>query len=302
MKQKYIVKLAITGLLLFFIFKQVNPAQTWRHIQAINPLLFFMALFLQIASNSVAALRWHLIMKSIGFSQPFSFFLQSYFKGAFFNQGLPTTIGGDGLRILDCARAGNTENAVYGVFIDRIIGLAGLLLLNLVALTMNRNLLPNRITLPLLVLLVVLLGGLLLLFFLHRVPWLTEIKLFSYPIRLSQKYAQVYNSASAITLQLALSLLTHLLAMGAFYLLGLGMGLDYPLSVYLVLVPPVVLLTILPISLAGWGVREGALVGLFLLVGADRARVVSFSLLYGLTAILASLPGLVVYLRQKHSL
>jgi hypothetical protein len=93
-----------------------------------------------------------------------------------------------------------------------------------------------------------------------------------------------------------------MLAMTAFFILGRDMGLDYPLSVYLVLVPPVVLLIILPVSLAGWGIREGALVGFFLLIGADKARVVSFSLLYGVTALVASLPGLFVYLNQKHNL
>ena len=299
---KYVVKLAITGLLLFFILQQVNPVQTWQHLRSIHPLVFLASLLLQAASSSVAALRWYLIMHAIGFSQSFSFFWGSYFKGALFNQGLPTSIGGDGLRIIDCARQGSTENSIYGVFIDRIIGLAGLLLLNLIALAVNQSLLPARITLPLFLLLLGLLGALVLLFFLHRFPWLTGMKLFAYPVRLSQQYAQVYNSGTAIAIQLALSMLTHLLAMGSFYLLGRGMGLDYSLGVYLVLVPPVVLLTILPISLAGWGVREGALVGLFLLVGADRTKVVSFSLLYGVTAILASLPGLVVYLRQKQSL
>ena len=80
------------------------------------------------------------------------------------------------------------------------------------------------------------------------------------------------------------------------------MGLDFPLQVYLVLVPPVILLTILPISLAGWGVREGAMVGFFLLVGADKSTVLTFSILYGLVALAASMPGLVVYLTQKNTL
>ena len=299
---KYGIKLLITGLLLFLIFRQINLAQTWHHIRSVSPLVFFGALLLQLASNSVAALRWFLIMRAIGFSQPFSFFLKSYFKGAFFNQGLPTSIGGDGLRILDYARGGKTEQAVYGVFIDRIIGLAGLLLLNLVALCLNHALLPTRITMPLFFLLLVLLTGLVALYFLRYARWLSNRRMLAYFVRLSEQYARVYNSFSTIAQQLFLSVLTHILAMTSFYLLGQSMGLTYPLSVYLVLVPPVILLTILPISLAGWGVRESAMVGLFLLVGADRARVVSFSLLYGLTAILASLPGLVVYLRQKHSL
>lgn len=299
---KYAVKLSITGLLLFFIIKQVNPRETWQQIASISPGVFFLALLLQIGSNTVAAGRWFLIMRTINFTQPFSFFLKSYFKGAFFNQGLPTSIGGDGLRILDCSRCGPTEDAFFGVFIDRIIGLAGLLLLNIAALTANRAILPPKVTTLLFAILLLLLTALIGLYFLRKISFLARSRYLGYLTRLSQRYFQVYSSFSSAGIQLFLSILTHLLAMAAFCLLGRAMGLDYPLSVYLVLVPPVVLLTILPVSLAGWGIREGALVGFFLLIGADKARVVSFSLLYGLTALVASLPGLFIYLHQKHSL
>jgi hypothetical protein len=90
--------------------------------------------------------------------------------------------------------------------------------------------------------------------------------------------------------------------MTAFFVIGTTVGMNFPLQVYLVLVPPVILLTILPISLAGWGVREGAMVGFFLLIGADETMVLTFSILYGLVALVASLPGLVVYLSQDNSL
>ncbi len=299
---KYAIKLGITGLLLFFILQQVNPRETWQQITSISPVILVTALILQTASNSVAACRWFLIMRRIGFALPFSFFLKSYFKGAFFNQGLPTSIGGDGLRILDCARNGSTEDAFFGVFIDRIIGLAGLLLLNIAALAANRSILPQKITVLLLAVLLLLLAALISLYFLRKLHFLSRSRYLGYLTRLSERYFQVYSSWSSAGVQIILSIVTHLLAMSAFFLLGKGMGLEYPLSVYLVLVPPVVLLTILPISLAGWGIREGALVGFFLLIGADRARVVSFSLLYGLTALAASLPGLYIYLQQKHSL
>lgn len=299
---KYAIKLGITGLLLFFILQQVNPRETWQQITSISPVILLTALILQTASNSVAACRWFLIMRRIGFVLPFSFFLKSYFKGAFFNQGLPTSIGGDGLRILDCARNGSTEDAFFGVFIDRIIGLAGLLLLNIAALAANRSILPQKITVLLLAVLLLLLAALISLYFLRKLHFLSRSRYLGYLTRLSERYFQVYSSWSSAGVQIILSVVTHLLAMSAFFLLGKGMGLEYPLSVYLVLVPPVVLLTILPISLAGWGIREGALVGFFLLIGADRARVVSFSLLYGLTALAASLPGLYIYLQQKHSL
>ncbi len=296
----YAVKLGMTTVLLILIFRQVDPARAWQAVSQVSPARILLAMILQLASNCVATFRWSLIMARIGFRRPFSFYLKSFFKGAFFNQGLPTSIGGDGIRILDCSREkGTAEDAFYGVFIDRIVGLAGLLLLNICALLFNRRLLPPSVYYPLLLILVALFSGLILLFFLRRFRFITTSRILGYLGRLSERYFQVYSTLGSIALQTGLSVLNHLLAMTAFYVLGISIGLDYPIQVYLALVPPVILLTILPISLAGWGVREGAMVGFFLLIGADKSRVLSFSILYGLLALACSLPGLVVYLGER---
>ncbi len=298
----YAVKLAITTLLLILIIRQVDPARAWQAISQVPPADILLAMLLQLASSCVATYRWSLIMARIGFHRPFIFYLKSFFKGTFFNQGLPTSIGGDGIRILDCSQEkGTAEDAFYGVFIDRIVGLAGLLLLNICALLINRHLLPSSVYFPLLLILGSLFCSLILLFFLRRFRFITTSRILGYLGRLSERYFQVYSSVGAIGLQTGLSVVTHLLAMTAFYTLGVAIGLDYSLRVYLALVPPVILLTILPVSLAGWGIREGAMVGFFLLVGADKSRVLSFSILYGLLALVCSLPGLAVYLGERNS-
>ncbi len=299
----YLIKLAITAGLLLLILRSVDLRQASAALLRVSPWFLLLALLLQVGSNLVAAFRWHLIMRRIGFVQPLSFFVKSYFKGAFFNQGLPTSIGGDGLRILDCSRStGLAEDAFYGVFIDRIVGLAGLLLLNIAALAINPDLLPSRVYFPLLLILSGLALGLVLLFFLRKFRFVMSGRYLGFLGRLSERYFQVYSTIPSISLQLGLSILTHLLAMTAFFVIGTTVGMDFPLQVYLVLVPPVILLTILPISLAGWGVREGAMVGFFLLIGANETQVLTFSILYGLVALVASLPGLVVYLGQKDKL
>ncbi len=299
----YAVKLAITGILLLFIFRHVNNGSTTTAITDVPPLNLLAALLLQIASISLGATRWYLIMSKIGFSHSWSFYVKSYFKGTFFNQGLPTSIGGDGLRIIDCSRGEDSaEEAFFGIFIDRIIGLAGLLLLNITALLFNHALLPPRVYYPLLIILSGLAMGLILLFFLRKFRFFATGKYLGFLGRLSERYFQVYSSIPSISLQLGLSILIHLFAMTAFFMIGKGVGMDFPLQVYLALVPPVILLTILPISLAGWGVREGALIGFFLLIGADKSQVLTFSILYGLISLAGSLPGLAIYLSQKNKL
>jgi hypothetical protein len=297
----YLFKLGISGGLLYLIMRTVNPGEALASLTLVPPGILALALALQLASTAVASFRWYLIMQRIGSEQPFSFFLKSYFKGTFFNQGLPTSIGGDGVRILDYATtSGSTVDGFSGVFIDRFAGLAGLLILNICALVLSGDILPPGIRYLLFTVLVLLLFFLVALFYLRRVRLFKGNRLLGVIGQLSDRYYRVYADPPSLAMQLGLSVLIHLCAMTAIYLLGLGVGLDYSLAVYLVLVPPVILLTLLPVSLAGWGIREGAMIGFFLLVGAERSRVLSFSVLYGIIVLVHSLPGLFVFLTRRN--
>lgn len=299
----YLVKLGVSAGLLLLIIRAVDPDDALASLPMVPPGTLLLALCLQFASTGIAAYRWFLIMRSMGSAENMLFFLKSYFKGTFFNQGLPSSIGGDGIRVLDYSRAaGSTREGFFGVFIDRFAGLAGLLILNICALALNSDLLPLRLRSLLLTILALLLFFLGILFYLHRLRLFRENRWLGMIGQLSGYYHQVYSTPLSAGIQIGLSILIHLCAVTAIFLLGTGVGLGCPLSVYLVLVPPVILLTLLPISLAGWGIREGAMVGFFLLVGADRTKVLSVSILYGILVLVHSLPGLLVYLAQKNKL
>jgi hypothetical protein len=98
---------------------------------------------------------------------------------------------------------------------------------------------------------------------------------------------------------MALGIGSSLLAVLLIYIIGSAIGADLRALDCLVLVPLALLVSALPISLGGWGVREGALVAAFSLVHADPAAVAATSVMFGLTtplvggvaAVLALLPG-----------
>ena len=299
----HLFKLAVSLLLLYFIGRSVDWAAVLLAFTSLSPWVLAAALALQLASICTAALRWTVVMRSLGMPASYFFYLASFFKGAFFNQGLPTSVGGDALRILDAARiADNKEDAVFGVLIDRLLGLAGLIVLSFGALLFGGGLIGVRAEQSLAALLGTALMGLVALYLLGYLPFFRRPGLFGLLGRLSRRLQQANATFLLCLKQSGLTLLTHLFAMASFYILALGLGLSYPFSVYLILVPPAILLTVLPISLAGWGVREGALVGLFVLIGAPRATVLTCSMLYGLSNVVVALPGLAVYLRQRAKL
>jgi uncharacterized protein (TIRG00374 family) len=265
--------------------------------------LLLLAVLFQLISTFVASFRWKLVMQRLGFGQDFVFYLRSYFKGSFFNQGLPTSIGGDALRVIDVARNGHRKrDAFYGVAVDRGLGLVGLLVFNLLANIFAPELLPRNVFIALNVLVLLGIIGFIVFYYLNRITRLEQWVPTRVLLRISQRLDTVLCDIPSVFKHLAFSLLIHLMALLSMYFIGSGVGLQFDLLTYMVVVPPVILLTIVPISLAGWGVREGGMIGLFTLLGADLTLVLSMSIIYGLILIFTSLPGLVVYLTGKHHL
>jgi uncharacterized protein (TIRG00374 family) len=299
----HVIKILVSLGLLALIAYHVDLREVFGIISHSNPWLLLPALLLQIASFLLAAFRWHMIMRALQFDAGLPFFVRSYLKGTFFNQALPTSIGGDALRVLEAGRLGRGKReSFYGVFIDRIIGLVGLLVLNLAAVSYHPLLLQVRPEIHYVIVGIAVLGilGMVVLAFLGKLHLLSRNRITRLLFDLSNRVRTVYHNFASVSEQLVLSVLIHLLAMLAIFLVGLSVGLDYSLFVYLVIVPPVILLTIIPISLAGWGVREGAMIGLFTLIGAQRATVLSMSVLYGLLLIVASMPGMYYFLLARH--
>lgn len=295
---KFLARLLVSVSILVVILHSIDIRQAWQVAARARPDWLLLALLMQFGSIALAAYRWQLIMRNLGFGQTFTFYWKSYFKGMFFNQGLPTSIGGDALRVLDVAGCGfRKRDALVGIVIDRMTGLGALLLLALVAHLVNPDLLPEQIYRPIVWLVAAGLLGFAGLSFLGRWPWLGRHPQLAVLKTVSDRLRQAVSLHRFLLL--ASSLLVPLLAMLTFFATGWALGLRYDLMTYFAIVPPALVLTVIPISIAGWGVREGALVGLFSLIGADRTVVLTMSVVYGMMLILASLPGLVVFLNSR---
>ncbi|MEN8168920.1 MAG: lysylphosphatidylglycerol synthase transmembrane domain-containing protein [Pseudomonadota bacterium] len=298
-----LMRVFITCGIFFLVFRKVDLSEVFSTIVETDMWLLLVAQLFQLLSTIIASFRWKLVMQGLGFGQNFPFYMRSYFKGSFFNQGLPTSIGGDALRVIDVARTGHRKrDAFYGVAVDRGLGLVGLLVLNLLANLLAPEMLPRNVFIALNVLVLLGIVGFIVFYYINRIKllegWVPTLVL----LRISQRLDVVLADISSVGKHLGFSLLIHLMALLSIYFIGSGVGLQFDLLTYMVVVPPVILLTIVPVSLAGWGVREGGMVGLFTLLGADPTLVLSMSIIYGFTLIITSLPGLAIYLSGKHHL
>lgn len=298
---KLIIKILITLAILFVIASKIDIAAVVQVVRGMQWEYLILALALQLLSAAIAAWRWYHIMRKLQFRERPMYYLKSYLKGTFFNQALPGGVGGDAYRVLEAAKLGNGKKpAFYGVLLDRLLGLIGLLLLNLIANIAYPDLLPYGIFHLLNLMALGGIAAVVVFAMLGKIDAFERYKYTRHLHEISADLRRVYHDPRAIALHSIVSVLIHFVSMLAVYVIGIGVGLQYSLLTFLVLVPPVMLLTIAPISLAGWGVREGGMIGLFLLVGADKTLVLSMSVLYGLILLAASLPGLYLFLTSRH--
>jgi len=99
---------------------------------------------------------------------------------------------------------------------------------------------------------------------------------------------------------ISLGVLGNILISFAAYLVARSLAIEVSVLDCLVLIPPVILITTLPFSIAGWGVREGAMVAAFAFVGVAEGDAFVMSILFGLTNIVFALPGGLLWLLSDY--
>src|SRR5262245_41056536 len=118
-----LVKAAISGLLLYFSLRWVNFDALIERLHRFEPGWLLFAVALMATQQLLLSVRWRQIAMSCGTEMSFAGTLQINFIAAFFNQVLPSTVGGDGVRIWFAARRGaGWASATYSVLLDRIFG------------------------------------------------------------------------------------------------------------------------------------------------------------------------------------
>ncbi len=295
------VKIAFALFAFWFLSKKLDYSQLPELFYSMNYYLLLLALILQFASIAIAALRWQLVMRSLGFGGNFGFYQNLYFKGFFFSQALPGSVGGDAIRLLALKDEGyKVGDSLYGIFIDRVVGLTGLLLISLFALLFAPAYLTDAIKYTVFMISFGGIVGFVGLLFVHKLFDFGKMPKLRIVGELSRRFFRVYENAKKANLQLALSVVIHFLSILCVYSISAAAGLGVEFGAFLCLMPLVILLTILPISFAGWGVREGAMVGLFAMSGAGKEAIMAVSIAYGVILIASSIPGFFAWIKSKN--
>jgi uncharacterized membrane protein YbhN (UPF0104 family) len=261
-----------------------------------------LCLAILVIQTGLVTIRWWLVARITDTALSLPAALRILLIGMFFNQTLPSSVGGDAVRVWLVTREGSSlGKAINVVLCDRVLALVvlvGLIGATLPAIYARVEDQAMRAALATLVGL----GGVGLVGFLiagESLAALLQRWRMTRPFgNLASDFRRLFTRFPAIA-PLALSAVIHLLTVLTVMLLAWGLGIKAGFLDGLMIVPTVVLLTTLPISVAGWGVREGAMVAGFGLVGVPADAALALSVLYGLATILVSLPGGIVWLAGR---
>lgn len=235
---------------------------------------------LMVLAQLLSAVRWRVIMGPA--APPAGYLFRLYLIGNFFSLFLPSSIGGDAVRTVAAVRAtGRPAATVSSVVADRISGVCALLLYLAIGALLAPPLvdgLRGRLETtasPLMVLAVVVLLGL---------GTAAAVKLFPRVRPMVRQAAGVFVDLARSPLRLlavaGLAMAVQGLYIVAWWALGGLLGLDVPPAAYILAVPVVSLVAMLPVTLSGLGVREGAWLVLLAPYGVAAPDAVAFSLLF----------------------
>jgi len=294
------LKLLVTLSLLAYIISHANAEQVMNLLRHSDLSYVLLAVFLQTLSYLVANLRWWAVMNQLGFKARFAFYWSIYLIGLLFNQVLPSSVGGDGMRAWYVAHYSEQKLLRTGaaILVDRYYGIAGLLALAVISHFVWPQALPRSVQLVTFFVACALMVASLILWFLSRnsgyrlplISWLTQLALV---------WRGSFTSGFDFANKLILAMICHAISFLA--VLSLARALHISVGYYYVfaIMPCVNLFSLLPISLAAWGVRETAMLGLFAISGLSHSEIIVWSILFGLTQTLASMPGFYAYLEQR---
>ncbi len=300
-----ILKILVSVGLIWFLIGNIDLGDAKARVLAADPRFFVAAVAFLIVQMSVAGARWWVVMRAIGHPLAWSELTRLFYIGVFFSQALPSAVGGDPIRMYMVYRDGvPLSKAINGVMLERVVTVLGIVVMVAVVQPFFLpKLTPEVRTMTLLAIAALALaaiGGTGLLMVLDRVP--ERLNRF----KIVRGLGHLAGDTRAVFLKPITAV--HALIWGVFsqfnvafcvFLLALGLDIDVTLFDCLVLMPPVVLVTTLPISIAGWGVREGAMAWSFGLIGIAHDASVVLSISVGVLGIVVAIPAGILWLLSR---
>jgi uncharacterized membrane protein YbhN (UPF0104 family) len=294
------IKILVSAALLYLALRKVNFADLAARIDLTSAAWLALAVALTFLQIFIGVLRWRIVGAECGAPLPLRQAMRFNVIGTFFNQTLPSSIGGDAVRLWLVARNGaGWRAATYSIFVDRAVGLIALAVIIVASLPWSSHLISDPYGRSALILidLVALAGGAgFLVLGVLPWPWLKHWWGTHHIHACAVIANRVIFSRKNEPAIAVLSLLVHVLAVVIAWCVVQSIAAPVGFDQTFLLIPPVMLVTMLPISIAGWGVREATMGLAFGYAGLVTNEGVNISLLYGAVSFIVGAFGGLVWI------
>jgi uncharacterized membrane protein YbhN (UPF0104 family) len=273
-------RLAVSVALLWLVFLRVDLGAVLSRLAALRPGWVALGVAVSVPQVLVLGWRWRYTAARLGIELPLREAIGEYYLGILLNQLLPGGVVGDVSRAWRHARATAVGPAVRAVILERasaqvvmtLVAIVSVLALPWAAAGVRAGLAAAAIA-------------------------IAAIGLRSLTRRAASSVVAALLTRDTFPVQLASALLVVASYITVFLLAARAVGVDTPLAVMLPLVAPVLMTMLVPVTVAGWGIREAAAAALWGLAGLTPEDGAAISVTYGLLVLVSSAPGLVVLTR-----
>lgn len=292
-----LIRIGVSAGLIFWLFSRFDLQGIWHAFEKLPVSLWIAACAILVMAQVLSSARWWIFSKALQFKGAWSTYLGYYFVGMFFNLFLPTGIGGDIFKVHFLSRGiPRKVAATLTVLGDRFFGLTAMVLIGAVVVLIQPDLLPKAFKNGL-----VITGGAILLS-LVIMPFIFNA--------LKRMELSILNAVPASITKLwkpdillpilGLSFCLQAMIMGAVAIMGKGMGIHVPPAFYFAALPIVNIMTMIPITFNGIGIREGAMVYFLGIEGIAPEPALALGLLFFSIQVVISLMGGVAYAFGLH--
>ncbi|CAO5682942.1 MAG: hypothetical protein HEEMFOPI_00824 [Holosporales bacterium] len=280
-------KVCFFSCFLYFVYKKIDVQSVFLDIKNSDFGYIFCAIFVLWIGYYTSCYRWRYLLlatENIALPQKKAFF--QIFKGLALSQVLPSSLGGDAYRMMALSKYVPVKKSLLIILMDRFIGLSMFFMFSLLASPFFIKILKESVIGYFL--------GFSLIGFLLGISFGLLIRPYLIKILPSlDKYYTVFYSI--FKRKYFFRLLISSVVCGVFfvlpvYLIGRALGVPLSAPCYFLVMPLIFIGTSLPISFAGWGVREGLFIMFLGVFGISNEASLALSIIYGVVMLLTALP------------
>lgn len=294
-----VVRVLVSLGLLFWVLRHLGVENTFEALRGTDPLWVLVVLALMLLEGLHGTYKWLILLrhtrKGIRFWPLFKITYISGFVGMF----LPGAVGIELVRMYGLAKqTSDLAMSFTSILMDRILGLTGLSLTVLIGVFLvGKESIPGIELWAGGALILIVAGWIAIMNpgfrrltdWMLSAPWLAFVRDKQNKVYLSLD--EYRSRPGLLAWGMVQSLLYNGIRIAVCYTAGLAVGVDAPIAAYVVAVPVVIFVMLIPISVGGWGVRELMFVQMLTIHGADGDKAAAMSILVGVLGTVSILPG-----------